>query len=480
MAVGCRLRATTGNGFYVYPFLRFFKADGTDSADKFPAHYSFSGVPNSADAVDETCWQYCTVPSDAAWAEVEIYVIKTSAGSTAAGSVDIDRPIVVRIPTTQTVPPDWTQGVDAVIGADVTANSAFGAGVLWNFNNSAEGWTLSNGTATPNTYHIALNATASDPHFDGPTISIYGGLYTKVRARVRRTAGSGWDGRCYYTTGGHGISESYKKVISDSTVTNQWVILEWDMTTLTAGGTDWTSNTITSIRLDFGVDGNDDFDVDWIAIGETANLPNEAGATQNRITTGSGAPSGGSSGDLYFRTSNSTWYSNIAGSWTAVSDVTAANTAAAIAGQGSLATVSPPTYAGNAAALSAGLLPGQSFLDSSDSNKLKTVVSAVGGTLSVALNRYSQTKTRSGAGSVTSDTYTATVTGGSGSYSYVWEQFYGSALSAISAPTSASTTFSFSLAVGETKNAKIRLTVMDTTNNVVVLVACGFTGVETS
>ncbi len=54
-------------------------------------------------------------------------------------------------------------------------------------------------------------------------------------------------------------------------------------------------------------------------------------------------------------------------------DVTASNTAAAITGQGPLATTTPPSYAGNAAAYAA-LGAGQLFTDTSDSNKVKTTV----------------------------------------------------------------------------------------------------------
>jgi hypothetical protein len=100
-----------------------------------------------------------------------------------------------------------------------------------------------------------------------PTISHTGSSATVVQARVKRTAGSGWDGRLYYTTSGHGISESYRKGISDSTITDEYVTLEWDMANLTAGGTDWIDSTITSIRLDLGATSSDVFEVEWITIG---------------------------------------------------------------------------------------------------------------------------------------------------------------------------------------------------------------------
>lgn len=51
-------------------------------------------------------------------------------------------------------------------------------------------------------------------------------------------------------------------------------------------------------------------------------------------------------------------------------------TAAAITGQSPLATLTPPSYAGNAAAVAGGLGEGQSYIDSSDGNKLKTVKAA--------------------------------------------------------------------------------------------------------
>jgi hypothetical protein len=63
--------------------------------------------------------------------------------------------------------------------------------------------------------------------------------------------------------------------------------------------------------------------------------------------------------------------------WVSAADITALNTAAGVTGQGPLATVTPPSFAGNAAALAGGLLPGALFTDTSDSNKIKGVVAVV-------------------------------------------------------------------------------------------------------
>ena len=61
-------------------------------------------------------------------------------------------------------------------------------------------------------------------------------------------------------------------------------------------------------------------------------------ATKNTVTTGSEVPTGGTNGDLYFRTTSKQWWAKLAGVWTKVSDETASNTAASIASQGALAT----------------------------------------------------------------------------------------------------------------------------------------------
>jgi len=63
-------------------------------------------------------------------------------------------------------------------------------------------------------------------------------------------------------------------------------------------------------------------------------------ATKNTLYIQSSAPGGATNGDLWFDTTNNAWkvYS---GGWTLASDITASKTAAAIAGQGALATLGP-------------------------------------------------------------------------------------------------------------------------------------------
>jgi len=156
----------------------------------------------------------------------------------------------------------------------------------WEFARSTEGWVATGATVAAGADAVTVTSTGIDPTFNSPAISIAGSLNDKVRVRIRRVAGSGWQGTLYYETSGHGNSESFKKDVTLGPGT-AFEILEWDMTNLTAGGTDWVTNVITRLRFDFGNSAADVFEVDWIAVGksgvagdlaQTANVTLVAGA----------------------------------------------------------------------------------------------------------------------------------------------------------------------------------------------------------
>lgn len=171
---------------------------------------------------------------------------------------------------------------NGIVGAGVPLNPAYAApgtrnseasfspAKVWEFRSSAEGWTpvntisLATGTDT-----ITVTSSGGDPILNSPTISLNGGLYDKIRMRVRRKGGASWQGQVYYRTAGHDYSELYTKILAtDPTIGGAWTVIEWDMANLTNGGTDWTSNTITSLRVDLGNASGDVFEIDWIAIGK--------------------------------------------------------------------------------------------------------------------------------------------------------------------------------------------------------------------
>jgi hypothetical protein len=78
--------------------------------------------------------------------------------------------------------------------------------------------------------------------------------------------------------------------------------------------------------------------IDWQTQIAGAGKPVD-NATRNNVTSGTATPTGGVNGDLYFETDAQAWWSRIGGVWQKVSDATAANIAAGIAGQGALATL---------------------------------------------------------------------------------------------------------------------------------------------
>lgn len=149
----------------------------------------------------------------------------------------------------------------------VQAAASFEPYVLWDFTNTLDGWTGSGGLFTPAAEWAQFVSTSTDPVLFSPAVSFPGLRYDKVRARVKRTAGSAWQGTCFYGNAGHGMSASFNKSIPDTTQLNQWVVLEWDMTLLDVGGTDWVDGVTNQIRLDFGTSSADTFLVDWVAIG---------------------------------------------------------------------------------------------------------------------------------------------------------------------------------------------------------------------
>lgn len=168
---------------------------------------------------------------------------------------------------------DTATGVIGGIGTGAgtaVANSqvAFSARQTWEFRGSAEGWVAANSSLATSTDTLTLTATAGNPQLGLTGLSIPGATYNKVRVRLRRVSGSGWRGALLYGTAAHNYSESYKKVLLDPVASTSFVVIEFDMADLTAGGTDWKSNTITSMRLDLGNVAGDAFEIDWISVGK--------------------------------------------------------------------------------------------------------------------------------------------------------------------------------------------------------------------
>jgi len=135
------------------------------------------------------------------------------------------------------------------------------------FENSSDGFTGKYLTITENADSITITPDGSDPQLIKSSMSIVGENYFIITVRIKRTAGSVWQGVLYYTTSGHSYSENYRKAVSEPSNFSEYQIIEFDMRHLTAGGSDWVDNTITAIRFDFGDSADDEFEIDYIKIG---------------------------------------------------------------------------------------------------------------------------------------------------------------------------------------------------------------------
>jgi hypothetical protein len=140
-------------------------------------------------------------------------------------------------------------------------------GIRSDFAGTTDGWAAAGATLTQGADSVTIDSTGVDPQFVGPAISVPGATHNRIRARVKRISGSGWDGRAFYTTSGHSFTSSFHKQIADTTVIGQWVELEWNMSSLTVGdSSDYSGNTITRIRIDLGASSSDDFEIDWVSL----------------------------------------------------------------------------------------------------------------------------------------------------------------------------------------------------------------------
>jgi len=164
----------------------------------------------------------------------------------------------------------------------------------WDFDADLEGWTPYGGTLQKTTVGVKIahgtvaNSGMISPYSQG----IVGGQYHLIKARVRRLAGTGWEGGAYYSTGSHGHVTTRRKLIAEPDWTPGWVVLEWEMAELSEGGNDWIDNTISSIRLDLGNAAGDEFEVDYVTVGRPGPAASradvkraeQAAATANQAT----------------------------------------------------------------------------------------------------------------------------------------------------------------------------------------------------
>lgn len=162
---------------------------------------------------------------------------------------------------------------------DVRASEGggFSAYRLWDFNsNTVEGFAAGSSTVTLSATAGVLIVTSllADAQFRTPNdMGFSGAVYDKIRMRIRRVAGTSWQGDVYYlTNGGHGESDLYKLSLpSNLQPSSDWTIIEWDALKHATNLNDWRSGSIYQLRFDLAQGGiGDQFEIDWIAIGRYA------------------------------------------------------------------------------------------------------------------------------------------------------------------------------------------------------------------
>lgn len=129
-------------------------------------------------------------------------------------------------------------------------------------------WTSSNATIVQDDAGIVLTETGADPVFRAG-VSFSGATNPYVIIDIERLSGAGaWQGSVFYgTEGGHGESGSFYKSFA-AILAGERIRLAIDMRTLTAGGTDWTDNTITRLRFDFSSGASAAFLIRSIRVGQ--------------------------------------------------------------------------------------------------------------------------------------------------------------------------------------------------------------------
>jgi hypothetical protein len=141
---------------------------------------------------------------------------------------------------------------------------------LYQFTASANGWTATNATAATTATAWQLTQTAADVYAVSPSsLNICGVSARYVRVRLQRTAGSGsFTIELFYTTALHAVSNSFVKQATWTAANSTYVVIEFDMHALTAGGADWKTSIINSLRLDLTASaGTDVWLIDWISVG---------------------------------------------------------------------------------------------------------------------------------------------------------------------------------------------------------------------
>lgn len=183
---------------------------------------------------------------------------------------------------------------DAAMASQIASLRAESGGydpaLNYGFASTVEGWSGTRCTlAVENGRLIVTPDGTGAAYLNSPVVSLKGRDHDRIRCRITRRAGSGWNGQVTYVTANHASSSSYRKLIADpGLAVGQTLVLEWDMSQLTNGGSDWSDSTITRFYLWLSSAAGDVFEIDWIAVGQIAPSASVASVVDERTARISG------------------------------------------------------------------------------------------------------------------------------------------------------------------------------------------------
>ena len=148
----------------------------------------------------------------------------------------------------------------------------------FSFESGLEGWGAANDSTltwiSPGLIEYEVQGPSANPYISlalASSARFIGCNVTRIRMKVRRVAGAGdLDYRCYYQTPNHSRDFAYHKQAATPADPSEWHVIEWDMSNLTAGGTDWIDSEIWRITPDLSQglsSAGDKWEIQWIEFG---------------------------------------------------------------------------------------------------------------------------------------------------------------------------------------------------------------------
>ncbi|MDD2062941.1 TipJ family phage tail tip protein [Pseudomonas sp. 25571] len=207
--------------------------------------------------------------------------IDTVAASTASNSAAIGNETTART------------NADSALASQIATlraeSGGFDSTLNYGFASTTEGWSGTRCTLVVENGRLIVMNDGAGAYLNAPVVSIKGRDHDRIRCRITRRAGSGWTGQVSYATAGHGSSTAYNKIIPNPGLAiGQTMVLEWDMSQLTNGGSDWSDSTITRFYLWISGTAGDVFEIDWIAVGQIAPSASVASVVDERTARISG------------------------------------------------------------------------------------------------------------------------------------------------------------------------------------------------